>query len=70
MTEKTEKTEKKPKRYAKRYSVSVSGGTYDRLRTAVDGSLAAFVDDIVLAALDNSTIRSRVIAKCYRKDAQ
>lgn len=62
-------TEKKPA--PKRYSVSVSARTYDRLHTAVDGSLAAFVDKIVLAALNDSTIRSRVVAKCYpRKEVE
>lgn len=47
-----------------RYSVSVSSRTYDRLRTAVEGSLAGFVDDIVATAIDDPAILSRVVAKC------
>ena len=49
-----------------RYSISVSSRTYDRLRTAVTGSLslATFVNDIVVTALDDPTILSRVVARC------
>jgi hypothetical protein len=47
-----------------RYSISVSSRTYDRIRAAVPGSLAAFVDDIVLTALDDPAILSRVLARC------
>ena len=53
-----------------RYSISVSSKTYDRLRSAVDGSLAKFVNDIMTTALDDPSIRARVAAKCHpRKDA-
>jgi len=53
-----------------RYSISVSSRTYDRLRTAVTGSLAAFVDDIVTTALNDPAILARVVAKCHsRKEA-
>ena len=59
-------TEKK----TQRYSISVSSRTYDRLRMAVTGSLAAFVDDIVVTALDDPAILARVVAKCRpRKEA-
>jgi hypothetical protein len=53
-----------------RYSISVSGGTYDRMRTMVTGSLAKFVDNIVTTALDDPTILARVVAGCQpRKEA-
>jgi hypothetical protein len=49
----------------KRYSVSVSGATYARLRSAVVGtSLQRFLDDIVMNALNDPTICGRVVAKC------
>ena len=47
-----------------RYSISVSSRTYDRLRTAVPGSLAAFVDNIVTTAFDDPAILARVVARC------
>lgn len=53
-----------------RYSISVSGGTYDRMRTVVTGSLATFVDNIVTTALDDPMIQARVVARCHpRKEA-
>ena len=53
-----------------RYSISVSSRTYDRLRTAVTGSLAGFVDDIVASAIDDPAILARVAAQCHtRKEA-
>ena len=60
-------TEKK----TQRYSISVSSRTYDRLRTAVTGSLPAFVNDIVRTALDDPAILARVVARCRpRKEAE
>lgn len=50
-----------------RYSISVSGETYDRMRSAVQGSMAAFVDDLVLGALDDPTILARLLPKCQPK---
>lgn len=50
-----------------RYSISVSGETYDRLRAAVQGSLAAFVDDIVLRTLDDPKVLAGVVARCRCK---
>lgn len=51
-----------------RYSISVSGEIYDRLRSVVvQGSVAAFVDDIVLGALDDPAITARLVAQCQRK---
>lgn len=59
-------TEKK----TQRYSISVSSRTYDRLRAVVPGSLATFVDGVVLTALDDPEIRARLVAKCPpRKEA-
>lgn len=51
-----------------RYSISISGKTYDRLRGAVTESVATFVDDILTTALDDSTISARLLAAC-RQDA-
>lgn len=53
-----------------RYSISVSGTTYDRLRGAVDGSMASFVDGIVLGALNDPAILSRLLARCHQKPAK
>lgn len=50
-----------------RYSISVSGETYDRARMAVQGSLSAFVDDIVLTALNDPSILARLVPKCRQK---
>jgi hypothetical protein len=50
-----------------RYSISVSGETYERLRSAVQGSMAAFVDEIVLAALNDPAILARVVPQCRPK---
>ena len=47
-----------------RYSISVSARTYDRLRMAVAGRLSAFVDDMVVTALDDPTILARVMGRC------
>jgi hypothetical protein len=55
-------TEKK----MQRYSISVSARTYDRLRAVVEGSLAAFVGDIVVSALDDPAIMERLIDRCHR----
>lgn len=48
----------------RRYSISVSAKIYDRARSAVAGSLAGFVDDIVVSALDDPTILARLMARC------
>jgi len=59
------------KKKMQRYSISVSSRTYDRLRMAVSGSLAPFVDDIVTTALDDPAILARAVAKCHpRKQAE
>ena len=60
-------TDKKP-RELHRYSISVSGKTYDRLRSAVTScSLASFVDGVVTSALDDPTIVARLLARCQVK---
>jgi hypothetical protein len=57
----SEDLKKKPRRY----SISVTGCIYDRLRTQVtSGSVASFVDEIVEMALDDSTISNRIVAAC------
>ncbi|HSX22346.1 MAG TPA: hypothetical protein VLE97_06175 [Gaiellaceae bacterium] len=50
-----------------RYSISVSGPIYDRLRTSVDGSMASFVDGIVLGALNDPAILARLVSRCRQK---
>ena len=58
-------TEKK-----QRYSISVSGGTYDRMRSIVTGSLVKFVDNIVTTTLDDPVALKSVLARCHpRKEA-
>jgi hypothetical protein len=53
------------KRRPKRYSMSVSGKTYDRLRAALPStSLQKFVDGILASALDDPAILDRVSARC------
>ena len=60
-----------PEKKKQRYSISVSSRTYDRLRTAVTGSLAGFVDNIVATALDDPAILARLVARCHpRKEAE
>jgi len=53
-----------------RYSISVSGATYDRLRAAVDGRMATFVDDVVRSALDDPAIRARLLTLCPQKPSK
>lgn len=50
----------------KRRSISVSGRTYDRLRSSVGegASIQKFVDAIVAGALDDPKILDRIVAKC------
>jgi len=53
-----------------RPSISVSGRTYDRLRAArPSGGLAAYVEAIVTAALNDPAIAARVVDECRRADA-
>lgn len=53
-----------------RYSISVSSRTYARLRARVPGSLAGFVDNALVAALDDPMTLARLVAKCRsRKEA-
>lgn len=52
-----------------RYSISVSGRTYDRLRSVVPhGGVARFVDDIVTSALNDPAILARLVDRCLRDD--
>jgi hypothetical protein len=54
-----------------RYSISVSAKTYDRVRAAVPGSLAGFVDDLMTRTLDDPMALAQLVAKCQqRKDAE
>lgn len=53
-----------------RYSISVSGTTYDRLRSAVDGSMASFVDGIVLGALNDPATMARLLSRCRQKPSK
>ena len=52
-----------------RPSISVTGKTYDRLRAAYpSGSLAAFVDDMIVATLKDPAACARLVALCQRSD--
>ena len=58
-----------PQKKKQRFSISVSGTTYDRLRSAVPlGGVSSFVDDIVLGALDDPAILRRLIDRCRQED--
>jgi hypothetical protein len=53
------------KNRSKRYSISVTGRTYDRLRlTVASASLQKFVDGLITSALDDPAILARVVGKC------
>ncbi len=59
-----------PKTKKTRYSISVMGETYDRLRAVVPrGSMASFVDEIVESALDDPEILARLISRCRSEEA-
>jgi hypothetical protein len=48
-----------------RYSISVTGRTYARLREFVaSGSLPKFIDGLVVPVLDDPAVAARVLAKC------
>lgn len=61
---------KQMKRSKNRYSISVSGATYDRLRSVTPrGRLAGFVDGVVASALDDPKILERLTDSCqYEQD--
>lgn len=53
------------KRSCNRYSISVSGVVYDRLRSAIPrGNVTVFVEDAVASALDDPAIRARLVDQC------
>ena len=53
------------KKIRSRPSISVTGAIYERLRAAYpSGSLAALVDDLVMAALDDPALAARVVEAC------
>jgi hypothetical protein len=57
--------QKTKRRRLNRYSISMSGPTYERLRTSVKSvSLQKFVDGILTSALDDPTILTRMSEKC------
>lgn len=51
----------------KRYSISVTGATYDRIRDLPEASVSMqrFVDDLIMSAIDDPLVRTRVLAKCH-----
>jgi hypothetical protein len=56
---------KKIRKTSPRYSISVSGTTYDRLRAAAPrGRVASLVDEIVESALDDPETLARLVARC------
>jgi hypothetical protein len=53
-----------------RYSISVSGKTYDRLSDKVPyGTVAKFVDGILMTALDDPTIMARLLEQLRQQKA-
>jgi hypothetical protein len=53
----------------KRYSISVTGAIYDRLReTVTDESVASFVEDAIATALDDPKTAARIAATCAPRD--
>ena len=55
------------KKKQKRYSISLSGKTYDRLRgTVTSPSLQKFVDAIMASALDDPTAMKHLVEKCQQ----
>ena len=61
-------SKQRPKAKIKRYSISVCGETYERLRSTVSStSLQKFVDGILTTALDDPAILERVLGKCWSK---
>lgn len=59
-----------PKTKGNRYSISVSGKTYDRLRAAVPhGGVASFVDELVMNVLDDPAALARLVAQCRQDEA-
>ena len=60
----------KRNRHFTRPSISVSGKTYDRLRTAYPlGRMAPRVDDMIATALDDPEIAAGIIARIQQADA-
>lgn len=61
-------TQPTKKQKPKRYSISVTARTYDRLRASMvpteHASLQKFVDSIIASALNDPMILERVAAKC------
>ncbi len=52
-----------------RYSISVSGRTYERMRSAIPrGSIASFVDEIVTTALDDPETMARLVERCWYEE--
>jgi len=47
-----------------RYSISVSGPFYARLREAVPDTVTGFVEAAVVTALDDPEIRARLVHQC------
>ena len=56
---------KKKSERPKRYSISVTGAVYERLRSTVtSASLQKFVDKILESALDDPATLARIADKC------
>lgn len=50
-----------------RYSISVSGRLYERLRAAVpSGSVAGRVDEIIRATLDDPDVSAETVSRCWQ----
>jgi hypothetical protein len=64
--ESSERQERSSKSRPKRYSISVTGETYARLRATVaeSTSIQKFVDDLITSALDDALVAARVVGQC------
>lgn len=56
---------KEEKKKPRRYSISVTGRFYDRLRTQVTSeSVASFVDDVIADTLEDPMLSAQVVDAC------
>lgn len=54
-----------PKKKPRRYSISVTGRFYEKLRAHVtDESVASFVDDVIASTLEDPTLSAQVLDAC------
>jgi hypothetical protein len=60
---------KEEKRKPRRYSISVTGRFYERLRTQVTSeSVASFVDDVIATTLEDPALSAQVVDACLQAE--